>query len=122
MRADQGHLVGAALGELAQALDVAAARVPVDLVERRERGDPPGAVRRRRDLAVVEVGVAAVQQPAVPSLIATPVCPCEWPISGTSRISASLPGRMRTLSKPCQGSPPPLCVTQRGPCAQCAAM
>ena len=55
-----------ALRELAQALDVLPPRFAVDLVEGRERAQARRAVRRGLHLAVVEVGIAAVEQPAVP--------------------------------------------------------
>ena len=102
--AEEGDLVAVVRGELAQrAPGWRLAGAVVGGEEALEDVQPRRAAGRRLDLAVVEVGVAAVQQPAVAAVDgAIPVWPREWPISGISATSTSRPGRMRTLSKPNQ--------------------
>src|SRR5579871_839273 len=65
VRADQLDFAAVAGGQLAQPLLVLPARLAVRLVDVLKDADPGRGVRRRLDLAVVEEGVPAVQQPAV---------------------------------------------------------
>ena len=117
--AEQGDVVAVAGGELAQPLLVGLAGLAVGGVQVLEEAQPGWAAGWSLKLAVVEVGVAAVQEPAVVRLAAPRrVWPREWPNRGISSTSASRPGRMRTLSKPSHSSPPLSCLTQRGPCCQ----
>ncbi len=65
VRAEQPHLFAVAGDQLAQPLLVGQALAPVGVVEVLEEAQARRAGGRSGELVVVEVGVAAVQQPAL---------------------------------------------------------
>src|SRR5581483_2261541 len=64
VRAEERDLPGPLAGQLAQALDVAGVAAAVEGRRGRERAQARRAGRGIRDLAAVEVGVPAVEEPA----------------------------------------------------------
>ena len=106
MGADQADLAEAVARQFAQSRLIGAPRRAVDThqgFEQTQARRRPAA--RRRNLGAMEIGVAAMEEPAFPRPDRYAAMARVWPRSGINSTSSRVPGSARTASKPNQSSP-----------------